>query len=276
VGIRSFLSPIVVHFSLVLLLCLIASAPIASNAALAVAVLGTGLVGLSYSGKIWLDMRKHGISAMIDLTDRLLYALLPPVGYLLVIIGGLTIGYHAIGGLSILAFACVMLLLVAIRNAWDMTIWIIDRSSPGIICDAAFSGALPAENRLPYTRHPRMLEVSAQAGGLTMRGITRFTLSATCAALTITALITFGSTSARTQTMGEYGTVTAHAAGAGASSSTMRPPEVHINPVSGSGPSKSIEVNDQEREDDSAAGARDKDDADAKGGDEWSQVSENE
>jgi hypothetical protein len=126
-GIRSFLSPTVVHFSLVLLLCLIASAPIASNAALAVCVLSTGLVGLTYSGRIWLGMRKHGISATIDLTDRLLYALLPPGGYLLVIIGGLTIGYHAIGGLNILACACVMLLLVGIRNAWDMTIWLIDR-----------------------------------------------------------------------------------------------------------------------------------------------------
>ena len=108
-----------------------------------------------------------------------------------------------------------------------------------------------------------------------MQGITRFTLSATCAALAISALITFGSSSARAQTMGEYGTVTAHAAGAGASSSTMRPPEVHIDRVSGSGPSNSIEVNDQEREDDSA-GARDNDDADAKSGDEWSSASEQE
>ena len=107
-----------------------------------------------------------------------------------------------------------------------------------------------------------------------MQAITRFTLSATCTALAISALITFGSTSARAQTMGEYGTVTAHAAGAGASSSTMRPPEAHINPVSGSGPSNSIEVNDQEREDDSIAGARDNDDADTKSGDEWSRASE--
>ncbi len=109
-----------------------------------------------------------------------------------------------------------------------------------------------------------------------MQGITRFTLSATCAALAIMALLTCGASSSRAQTMGEYGTVTAHAAGAGASSSTMQPPQVHINPVSSSGPSKSIEVNDQEREDDSPAGARDNDDADAKSGDEWSQVSEKE
>jgi hypothetical protein len=127
VGIRSFLSPTVVHFSLVLVLCLIASAPIASAPTLGVVVSSAGLVGLGYSGWIWRSMRKHGFSTEIDLTDRLLYALLPMAGYLLVVIGGFSIGYHAIGGLSILAFACVTLLLVGIRNAWDMTVWIIDR-----------------------------------------------------------------------------------------------------------------------------------------------------
>jgi hypothetical protein len=108
-----------------------------------------------------------------------------------------------------------------------------------------------------------------------MRSITRLILSATCPAIMIAGLITFGSSSARAQTMGEYGTVTAHAADTGASSSALRPPEVRTNPVSGSGPSKSVEIDDQEREDDSVRGVKDHDD-DAKGGDEWSQVSEKE
>ena len=105
-----------------------------------------------------------------------------------------------------------------------------------------------------------------------MPSITRFTISATCAALIGAATIVFGPIRACAQTMGEYGTATAHAAGTGASSSTMRPPEIHINPVSGSGPSKSVVVDDQEREDDSAAGSKDRDD-DAKG-DEWSEYKE--
>ena len=106
-----------------------------------------------------------------------------------------------------------------------------------------------------------------------MRHIARFTWLATGAGLMIAALIVFASTSPRAQTMGEYGTVTAHAAGAGASSTAMRPPEAHINPVSGNGPTKTVEV-DQEREDDSATGAKDHDDADAQGGEEWSQFKE--
>lgn len=104
-----------------------------------------------------------------------------------------------------------------------------------------------------------------------MRNPTRFMLSTTCAVFLMSAWIPFCSSPARSQTMGEYGTVTAHATSAGASSSELRPPEVHIKPVSGNGSSKTVEVEDQEREDASAAGAKDHDD-DAKGGDEWSQV----
>ncbi|HVN89656.1 MAG TPA: hypothetical protein VMT61_07575 [Candidatus Binataceae bacterium] len=76
---------------------------------------------------------------------------------------------------------------------------------------------------------------------------------------------------AMAQTMGEYGGVTAHAAGAGASASTMRPPEVHVNPVAASGSAKTYEVSGQVREDDSSASTKEKDDQSAKG-DDWEEV----
>jgi len=56
-GIRSFLSPTVVHFSLVLVLCLIASAPIESVAAMRLCLVSTGLIGFAYSGSTWWRMR---------------------------------------------------------------------------------------------------------------------------------------------------------------------------------------------------------------------------
>jgi hypothetical protein len=129
-GIRSFLSPTVVHFSLVLVLCLVASAPIESVAALSASVIGVGTFGLGYSSAIWLRMRRHGLSATIDITDRLLYALLPIFVYPLVMAGGLAIAYHTGSAFGLLALAALSLLLVGIRNAWDMTVWIIDRRQP--------------------------------------------------------------------------------------------------------------------------------------------------
>src|ERR1700724_2658020 len=62
-GIRSFLSPTVVHFSCVLVLCLIASAPAHSVTALSTCIMSVGAFGLGYSSWIWRRMRKHGISA---------------------------------------------------------------------------------------------------------------------------------------------------------------------------------------------------------------------
>jgi hypothetical protein len=127
VGIRSFFSPTVVHFSSVLVICLLASVPTANWSVLAVFLTIVGLIGLSYSGWIWRRMTKHGLTASIDVADRLWYVFWPIVGYLLVAISGASLELHATHGLDILALALILLLLTGIRNAWDMTVWIIDR-----------------------------------------------------------------------------------------------------------------------------------------------------
>jgi hypothetical protein len=72
-------------------------------------------------------MMKHGIVASIDTVDRLWYALLPIPAYLLVLAAGLSLWRQSALGLNILASALILLLLIGIRNAWDMTVWIMDR-----------------------------------------------------------------------------------------------------------------------------------------------------
>src|SRR6267378_1300287 len=76
-GIRSFLSPTVVHFSTVLIICLLATIPTETWSVLGVLLTCAGVIGLAYSGWIWRRMMKHGIIASIDVVDRLWYALLP-------------------------------------------------------------------------------------------------------------------------------------------------------------------------------------------------------
>jgi hypothetical protein len=126
-GVRSFLSPTVVHFTAILVICLLANIP-TDNRALLGALLGcVGAVGLGYSGWVWRRMRRHGIAASIDAVDRLWYALLPVPAYLTVIAAGAGL-YEGRGqSLDLLAAALILLLLIGIRNAWDMTVWIIDR-----------------------------------------------------------------------------------------------------------------------------------------------------
>jgi hypothetical protein len=126
-GIRSFLSPTVVHFSVVLIVCLLATIPSQMWASLGVLQAAAGAIGLIYSGWIWRRMAKHGIIPTIDIADRLWYALLPIVAYLLIIAAGIGLWRQSEVSLNILALALILLLLIGIRNAWDMTVWIMDR-----------------------------------------------------------------------------------------------------------------------------------------------------
>jgi hypothetical protein len=125
-GIRSFLSPTVVHFSSVLIICLLATIPTETWAVLGVLLTCGGAIGLAYSGWVWRRMMRHGIIATIDFVDRLWYALLPIATYLLVIVAGVSLWRQSEVGLNILALALIVLLLIGIRNSWDMTVWVMD------------------------------------------------------------------------------------------------------------------------------------------------------
>ena len=125
-GIRSFLSPTVVHFSSVLIICLLATIPTETWAVLGVLLTCAGVIGLAYSGWIWRRMMKHGIIATIDVVDRLWYAVLPIATHLLVIVAGVSLWRQSEVSLNILALALILLLLIGLRNSWDMTVWVMD------------------------------------------------------------------------------------------------------------------------------------------------------
>jgi hypothetical protein len=127
VGVRSFLSPTVVHFSAALIICLLAIIPTQTRFSFGVMQACVGAIGLVYSCWIWHRMRKHGILGTIDMADRLWYGLLPIAAYALVIVAGASLWRRLGVSLNILAGGLILLLLIGILNAWDMTIWIIDR-----------------------------------------------------------------------------------------------------------------------------------------------------
>jgi hypothetical protein len=58
IGIRSFLSPTVVHFSAALIICLLATMPTQTWPRLGLFQTGTGAIGLVYSAWIWRRMMK--------------------------------------------------------------------------------------------------------------------------------------------------------------------------------------------------------------------------
>ena len=120
---QTFITPTVAHFTAALVACLLAVMPIHSWSALG-ALLGTeGLAGLIYCAEIIVQLilkRQY----RVHLIDRLFYALVPTVGYVLLAISAGLLFMQAPASVDVMAAALLTLLLAGIRNAWDMTLWI--------------------------------------------------------------------------------------------------------------------------------------------------------
>jgi hypothetical protein len=127
-GIQSFYTPTVVHFASVLITCIVLLAPLAATS-LGALLLAIGAFGLGYASFVWVRMGRRGFTSTIDLAERFWYALSPVAGHLLLVAAAVMVLVLGDGlSLEVLAAAIVLLLLAAIRNAWDITAWAVTRS----------------------------------------------------------------------------------------------------------------------------------------------------
>src|SRR5258708_14212193 len=122
-GMEAFITPTVAHFSAVLLVCLLAMAPTHTRVSLGVVTLAGGAIGLGYCTRVRMHM--HRLSASIDLVDRIWYAAIPALVYLLLAASGAAWHMSMPSSPTLLAAALVLLLLAAILSARDMTRWIV-------------------------------------------------------------------------------------------------------------------------------------------------------
>jgi hypothetical protein len=122
----AFLTPTVVHFAAVLFACLLMTIPTQSWHTLAALLGAGGLAGAIYCGRIVVQIIiRHRFE--VDLSDRLFYAVIPFLGYLLVLISAVLFFMKIMASASLIAASLFRLLVAAIRNAWDMTVWIMIR-----------------------------------------------------------------------------------------------------------------------------------------------------
>ncbi len=118
---RAFISPTVVHFSSVLFICIVAAVPSETWVSLAILLLLGGV-----AARVWVQLFvRHSFA--VDVIDRLFYALIPVVGYLLMLGSAVLLLLRSQWSLESLAVALITLLLAGLRNAWDMTMWIVIR-----------------------------------------------------------------------------------------------------------------------------------------------------
>jgi hypothetical protein len=126
-ALRMFLSASVIHFSTILVACLIVLVPVQTWESLGAMIACCGIFGLGYYGLAWLDTVRDGLSKRIEWDDRLWYAVLPVVGYLCETGSGVMLAARLNTGCAALALSMGMLLVVGIHNAWDITVWTITR-----------------------------------------------------------------------------------------------------------------------------------------------------
>lgn len=119
---RTFMTPIIVHYTCVLFLSLMALVPM-SELALAAFVTAVGLVGVGFSVVVLIGV----VHRTADIADRFAYGALPLAAYAACLAAARFLFAHSLIGPYVLAGALVLLLLVNIRNAWDLTITFVRR-----------------------------------------------------------------------------------------------------------------------------------------------------
>jgi hypothetical protein len=125
VATRTFMSPVVFHFSTLLLTSLIATVPSHTALSLAIGIALVAIAGLGYTSVVLVGLARASIS---DIADRFGYGFLPLASYSVMLAAASLAISRAMLAADILAGALLVLLAVNIRNAWDLMLAFAVRS----------------------------------------------------------------------------------------------------------------------------------------------------
>jgi hypothetical protein len=125
---RTFLTPVIVHFTAVLLGTALALVPWHSATTIALGIGLASAIGLIYSAvlslRVFKDTGEH-----VEWDDRLCHGILPPIGYAAGVAAAVMFRLGAESAAAVLAAALLLLLLVNIRNAWDTILYLVRRQT---------------------------------------------------------------------------------------------------------------------------------------------------
>ena len=127
-GTRTFTSPVVVHFSGILLISAIAVAPVHGPLTL-IALLATGVVGAAISAFTTFHVFDFLGDGFVEEIDKFAYGFFPLAAYVGIVAAGVLLAMRWEWAPELLA-ACVLIqLMVNIRNAWDLMLSVVRRQS---------------------------------------------------------------------------------------------------------------------------------------------------
>jgi hypothetical protein len=123
---RTFMSPVVVHLTSVFFLAAIGLFPWLRAELLAMLIGVTAVIGAIISTYITIQVVRTNMTNYLE--DYIAYGLLPGVGYLGLLAAGVSIYLEKDFGLLTFAGALLLLEIVNIRNAWDLTLTMVQRA----------------------------------------------------------------------------------------------------------------------------------------------------
>jgi hypothetical protein len=124
-GTRTFMSPVVIHFTSVFFLSAVCLVPSHGPAFFAVLIAGTAVIGVTVSIVISVWVVRTEMTQY--LSDYFAYGLLPVSAYLALMAASVMIYLGQPYALEVLASGLLLLLIVNVRNAWDLTLSMVRR-----------------------------------------------------------------------------------------------------------------------------------------------------
>jgi hypothetical protein len=121
----TFMSPVVVHYTSVFFLSAVALFPWHHAQFFATVIGVTALIGAILATYITVQVVRTNMTNHVE--DYLAYGLLPGLGYLALLAAAMSIYLEKDFGLDALAGALLLLAVVNIRNAWDLTLTMAGR-----------------------------------------------------------------------------------------------------------------------------------------------------
>ena len=122
----TYMSPVAFHFAAVLFFAAVALVPSHTQTSLGLLFGSAAVVGMVYAAFI---IRRLLTDNIADLPDRLAYGLAPLVAYAAIFAAAVLLHGGSQKAAEVLAGAVLLLLMVNIRNAWDLLLAMARRQS---------------------------------------------------------------------------------------------------------------------------------------------------
>lgn len=126
---NAFLSPTFMHFVYVLVTAAVVLVPTLTETVLGIMLVLAGLGSLGWILRHLPFLRERFRLGALDRSDLAWYSLMPAIGYVLYLDAGIGLLKTAAGratrgeALNALAAASVLLLVIGVRNAWDLVVF---------------------------------------------------------------------------------------------------------------------------------------------------------